>query len=184
MRSPDKPHFSAHTRRQTEIFQVTTGAIGRAATWVAAGSSSPNYQQQSWQSADAAAVAERSWIDLPGNSQAGLLMRLWKTAYVLSMNRDEYRSIVALHPDAHPAVAIKTDDHVQIGTSPGMCFGSLSKDLCAVAGREGRGPTTVSAGLWVPEHEMLVVPSSLAEYKTHVPLEQFAEPELRTVPIV
>ena len=65
-----------------------------------------------------------------------------------------------------------------------MCFGSLSKDLCAVAGREGRGPTTVSAGLWVPEYEMLVVPSSLAEYKTHVPLEQFAEPELRTAPIV
>ncbi len=184
MRSPDKPHFSGETRHFSERFQIVTGAVGRAATWAVAGSSSPNYRQLSWQSVDSGAVPDDAWIRMPGNRQAGFLMRSWKTAYVLSMNRDEYRSILELYPGSHPAVAIQTDGQAQIGSQDGVCFGSLSEDLCAIAGREGRGPVTVSAGLWVPERETLVVPSTLAEYKTQVPLEQFAEPELRTVPIV
>ncbi len=176
--------YSPRTLRMSERFQKTTGSVGRLATRLVAGSSSPNYLQLNWDTVSEDVVADTAWVRFPGNPDAGYLMRRWRTAYLLSMKQVDVLALEVQLPDAVPAVAIRNRDLVQIGTHPDLQFGQFPTDRLAVAGREGRGPVDVTAGLYSAEHDHLAVPASLANNGVHITLPEFQSPVLSTIKIV
>jgi hypothetical protein len=180
-----QPPYSANTLRRSERFQSLTGAVGRAATWLVAGSSSPAYLQLYWRTVGQEVIGPDKFIKLPGNSHARLLMRQWNTAYLLSMDDLELETINREHPGSQPAVALRHDGFVQLGTHPDMHFGAIGDgDLRAVAGREGRGPVEVSAGLYSEEAGRMVIPTSLREKGAHLPLALFEIPPMQDIRVV
>lgn len=183
MSSPNRPHYSANTLRLSERFQKATGAAGRMATWAVAGSSSPAYLQLQWDTVSSALVDSDAWVRFPGNPDASRLMRRWRTAFLLSMKCAELEVIKYQHPDAVPAVAIRNDDLVQLGTHDELQFGQLGKDRQAVAGREGGGPVDVVAGLYLAAEARLVVPESLTENGIRIMLSEFQEPALSQIQV-
>ncbi|MDB5169209.1 MAG: hypothetical protein JWO41_565 [Candidatus Saccharibacteria bacterium] len=180
----DKEHFSANLMRATERFQAASGKLGKAATWAVAGSRSPSYLQLNWQEVSEEAVPKTQWLNFNGNPGAGPIPRLWRTAYLLTMSRNEIDLLQSTIPEARPAVAIKTGDLVQIGTHPYLKFGNYYTDEAAIAGREGQGAVTVTAGLWTPEPEKLLVPQTLTLAEQRLFLARFEEPFLRNIQVI
>jgi hypothetical protein len=180
-----RPHYSANTLRLSERFQKTTGNIGRAATWLVAGSSSPAYLQLDWRTAGPDVVDADSFIPLPGNRRAGLFMRQWKMAYLLSMDSVELEMLGLQYGDALPAVALRTDSLVQLGTHEELRFGQLGDtNRLAIAGREGRGPVEVTAGVYSAQAGYMIVPTSLREQGLHVPLDSFELASMNEIQVI
>lgn len=180
-----RPPYSPNTLRLSELFQKTTGHIGRAATWLVAGSSSPAYLQLNWRTVPNEVIDSEKFIKMPGNSRAGLFMRQWKTAYLLSMDSLELEMINQKYPDAQPAIALNNNGFTQLGTHKDLYFGKIADgDRRAIAGREGRGPVEVSAGLYSAADGHLIVPTTLKEQALQVPLSLFEIAAMQTVRVV
>ena len=180
-----RPHYSANSLRISEQFQKTTGEIGRAATWLVAGSKSPAYLQPNWRTVDRNVVDTDRFFELPGNRGAGVFMRQWRTAYLLSMDSVELEMIGLKYVDAQPAVALRNGNLIQLGTHRDLTFGHLAgTNRQAVGGREGRGPAEVVAGLYSAEAGYMIIPDSLQEQGVHVPLHAFEQATLKEIRVV
>jgi hypothetical protein len=180
-----RPHYSANTLRLSERFQKTTGNIGRAATWLVAGSSSPAYLQLDWRTAGPDVVDTDSFIQLSGNKRAGLFMRQWKTAYILSMDSIELEMLGLQYGDAQPAVALRSDSLIQLGTHDDLKFGRfVDTNLQSIAGREGRGPVEVAAGVYSAEAGYMITPTSLHKQAVHVPLDTFELAAMKEIRVI
>jgi hypothetical protein len=163
MSNREKPHFSKQTLDISErIHQVLSPRrLGSKAVSVFTGSDYPLYRQLDWHSgSDVNWTNVYNTVRVPGDQEAGLFRRNWRSAIVMSAKIEELEEIHE-HPltdEGQEAVAYISEGVVRVGIKPNdsPLFEDLNGEERAVAMRIGKGPLEATMGLWAPVERVFV----------------------------
>lgn len=139
------------------------------------GSPSPAYVQLSWGKQPQTDPSHLSWVEIPGNAEAGRIPRHWPTAAIIGTPSSMLTKIQPRSTEVSQAVAYMADDDiVRVGVLPeGKRFGYASKaEHEAIAMRVGSGALRATMGLWLPESQQFIGPEEVVVLQTEVAIDK------------